>query len=44
MSGIKARSWIKQKEFVGLPKRDDFVIVEKELPALKDGGKNNAAK
>ncbi|XP_019855478.1 PREDICTED: prostaglandin reductase 1-like isoform X2 [Amphimedon queenslandica] len=37
MSGVKARSWIKVKEFVGLPKRDDFEIVEKELPALKDG-------
>ena len=39
MSGVKARTWIKVKDFVGLPKRDDFEIVEKELPALKDGGK-----
>lgn len=38
MSGIKARKWLNKKPFQGLPKKDDFEIVEEELPAMKDGG------
>ena len=38
MSGVKARNWLKITEFEGLPKRDDFQIIEEELPPLKDGG------
>lgn len=35
---VKATKIILQKRFDGLPKKDDFKIVEEELPPLKDGG------
>ncbi|XP_075973796.1 prostaglandin reductase 1-like [Anticarsia gemmatalis] len=34
---VKARKYVVKKHFEGLPKRDDFEIVEQELPPLKDG-------
>lgn len=34
---VKARKYVVKKYFKGLPKRDDFEIVEYELPPLKDG-------
>jgi NADPH-dependent curcumin reductase CurA len=37
-SSNKTRKWTIKKKFEGSPKRDDFEIVEEELPPLKDGG------
>lgn len=34
---IKARKYVVKKHFHGVPKRDDFEIVEFKLPELKDG-------
>lgn len=34
---VKARKYVVKKYFEGVPKRDDFEIVEFVLPALKDG-------
>lgn len=34
---VKARKYVVKKYFDGVPKRDDFEIVEHELPSLKDG-------
>ncbi|XP_063897759.1 prostaglandin reductase 1-like [Helicoverpa armigera] len=34
---VKARKYVVKKVFQGLPKREDFEIVEYELPALKNG-------
>ncbi|XP_063825088.1 prostaglandin reductase 1-like [Ostrinia nubilalis] len=34
---VKARKYVVKKHFQGVPKRDDFEIVEQELPPLKDG-------
>lgn len=34
---VKARKYVVKKHFQGLPKRDDFEIVEQELPPLLDG-------
>ncbi|KAL0841456.1 hypothetical protein ABMA28_015142 [Loxostege sticticalis] len=34
---VKARKFVVKKAFKGTPKRDDFEIVEYELPPLKDG-------
>ncbi|XP_075973798.1 prostaglandin reductase 1-like [Anticarsia gemmatalis] len=34
---VKARRYVVKKQFSGLPKRDDFEIVEQELPPLKNG-------
>jgi prostaglandin reductase 1 len=36
-SSNKTRKWTIKKKFEGSPKRDDFEIVEEELPPLKDG-------
>ena len=36
---VKAQVWIKVREFSGVPMKDDFKLVEEELPALKDGGR-----
>ena len=36
---VKAQVWIKVREFSGVPTKDDFKLVEEELPALKDGGR-----
>lgn len=37
---VKAKKFVLDKPFVGLPKRDDLKIVEEELPPLKDGGES----
>ncbi|CAK1547342.1 unnamed protein product [Leptosia nina] len=34
---VKARKYVVKRHFQGVPKRDDFEIVEYELPPLKDG-------
>uniref|UniRef100_A0A2A4J3P3 Prostaglandin reductase 1 n=1 Tax=Heliothis virescens TaxID=7102 RepID=A0A2A4J3P3_HELVI len=34
---VKARKYVVNKHFVGLPKREDFDIVEYELPPLQNG-------
>ncbi|XP_045497190.1 prostaglandin reductase 1-like [Colias croceus] len=34
---VKARKYVVKKHFQGVPKRDDFEIVEYELPPLKQG-------
>jgi len=34
---VKAKKFVFQKHFVGLPKETDLKLVEEELPALKDG-------
>ncbi|XP_047024309.1 prostaglandin reductase 1-like [Helicoverpa zea] len=34
---VKARKYVVVKEFDGLPKREDFEIVENELPPIKNG-------
>ena len=36
---VKAKKYIVQKQFDGLPKSTDLKIVEEELPPVKDGGK-----
>ena len=36
---VKAQVWIKVRELSGVPTKDDFKLVEEELPALKDGGR-----
>jgi prostaglandin reductase 1 len=36
---VKAKRYVFQKQFVGLPKATDLKLVEEELPPLKDGGK-----
>lgn len=35
---VKAKVFILEKHFKGLPKADDLKIIEEELPALRDGG------
>ncbi|XP_073490515.1 prostaglandin reductase 1-like [Aquarana catesbeiana] len=35
---VVAKSWTMVKHFDGAPKPEDFKLVEKDLPALKDGG------
>ena len=37
----KAKVWIKEKEFAGSPAKEDFKLVEEDLPELKDGGECN---
>ena len=37
---IRAQKYILTKYFVGEPKKNDFEIIEEELPGLKDGGKH----
>lgn len=37
---VKTKKFIYAKPFEGEPKETDFKLVEEELPALKDGGKN----
>lgn len=34
---VKARKYVVKKHFQGVPKRDDYELVEEQLPALKDG-------
>lgn len=34
---VKARNYVVKKRFVGAPKRDDFEVVETELPPIKNG-------
>lgn len=34
---VKARKYVVKRTFVGVPKRDDFEIVEYELPPIKNG-------
>jgi hypothetical protein len=34
---VKGRRFILKRHFDGLPKREDFDLVEEELPELKDG-------
>ena len=38
---VKAKKYIVQKQFDGLPKSTDLKIVEEELPPVKDGGSKN---
>ena len=35
---MKAKVWIKDKEFEGFPTNDHFKLVDEDLPDLKDGG------
>ena len=35
---VKAKVWIKVKEFSGTPTIDNLKLLEEELPELKDGG------
>lgn len=35
---VRARAYVFQKLFEGLPKHENFKLIEEELPALKDGG------
>ena len=35
---VKAKVWIKVKEFSGAPTMDNLKLLEEELPELKDGG------
>lgn len=37
----KAKKYVLQKHFNGLPKSDDLQIVEETLPSLKPGGKSS---
>lgn len=34
---VKAKKIVKVNEFVGEPKLEDFLVIEEELPPLKDG-------
>ena len=34
---VKGRRWVLKQHFDGMPKREDFELVEEELPALQDG-------
>ena len=34
----KSRKWVLKQAFDGAPKREDFEIVEEDIPPLKDGG------
>ena len=34
---VKGRRFVLKHHFDGLPKREDFDLVEEEMPALKDG-------
>ena len=36
---VKTKKWVLKSMFDGLPKREDFEIIEEELPLLKDGGR-----
>ena len=36
---VKAKTWVKLREFSGTPTKDDFTLVEEDLPQLKDGGR-----
>lgn len=36
---VVAKKFVLRKKFNGLPKQEDVVIVEDNLPPLKDGGK-----
>jgi len=38
MSVVKGRKWVLRSHFAGLPRREDFEIVEEELPSIKNGG------
>ena len=35
---VKAKVWMKVKEFSGTPTMDNLKLLEEELPELKDGG------
>lgn len=35
---ILAKKYVLTKHFEGEPKKSDFIVVEEELPQLKDGG------
>ena len=35
---VKAKSWIKLREFSGTPTKNDFKLAEEDLPEIKDGG------
>merc|ERR1712142_748431 len=34
---VKARRWVLKHHFAGPPKKEDFDLVEEELPEVKDG-------
>ncbi len=36
-SSIMSKRWVLRQAFEGLPKREDFELVEKKLPSLQDG-------
>lgn len=36
----KAQKYVLTQQFKGDPKKEDFKIVEEEIPDLKDGGKS----
>ena len=42
MSGI-TRKWVLKNTFQGMPKKEDFEIIEEQLLPLKDGGKMHAS-
>ena len=35
---VKAQYWVKARNFSGIPTKEDFQLVEEDLPELKDGG------
>ena len=35
---VKAKVWLKVKDFSGSPSLDNLKLVDEELPELKDGG------
>ena len=37
------RKWVIKQAFQGMPKKEDFEIIEEQLPPLKDGGKMHAS-
>ena len=36
---MSTRKWVVKNAFQGMPKREDFEIIEEQLPPLGDGGK-----
>ena len=35
---VKAQYWVKARNCSGIPAKEDFKLVEEDLPELKDGG------
>ena len=41
---VKSKTFNLKNHFVGLPREEDFEVVEKTLPPIADGGKWNSTK